>query len=187
MKSSWLIQRLQAPQRSDNPFAFGGGMKNGGLSDQAMDIIRGIFSFDYMGSAEFEFGALPKTLQKIASSIDEYSMATIQVAFKYKEWKTNTTLTGKVPVYVICRMADLAEVTRRIEAYAKGKTPKSEEGYDMGTKERVSLDGSLAEAEYDKRTIGWLELDNGYFFFKDIHAFRKTAELFGLTPARVTK
>ena len=43
-------------------------MRNGGLSSEAMDLIRGIWAFDYMGAAEFEFGAVPKALQKIAAS-----------------------------------------------------------------------------------------------------------------------
>ena len=74
MKSSWLIQRLNKPYGEnpfglkDNPFAFGGGLVNGGLSHEAMDILRGIFSFDYMGAAEFEFGAVPKALQTIAAN-----------------------------------------------------------------------------------------------------------------------
>lgn len=31
-----------------------------------------ILSFDYMGSSEFEFGALPKSLKRIRASISEY-------------------------------------------------------------------------------------------------------------------
>jgi hypothetical protein len=70
--SSYLIQRLEEPwggmaQFKDNPFSFGGGLRNGGLSQEAMDLIRGIWSFDYMGSAEFEFGAVPEALNAIAN------------------------------------------------------------------------------------------------------------------------
>ena len=41
-------------------------MRNGGLSNEAMDLIRGIWSFDYMGASEFEWGAIPKALGEIA-------------------------------------------------------------------------------------------------------------------------
>ena len=77
LKESWLIQRLERPRTFkvqgkavDNPFSFGGGYKNGGLTDEAMDLIRPIMSFDYMGAAEFEFGAVPETLSKIARQDD---------------------------------------------------------------------------------------------------------------------
>lgn len=57
LKQTYLVQRLNRPTNGyDNPFSFGGGLKNGGLSEDAMKLLRPIFSFDYMGSAEFEFG-----------------------------------------------------------------------------------------------------------------------------------
>jgi len=67
MRSIWLIQRLKKPYQSngqgleklgfkDNPFAFGVGLLNGGISPEAMDLTREIWRYDYMGSAEFEWG-----------------------------------------------------------------------------------------------------------------------------------
>ena len=34
--------------------------------------IDSILAFDYMGSAEFEFGALPQSLKRIRENIDNY-------------------------------------------------------------------------------------------------------------------
>lgn len=56
MKDSYLIQRLQKTVHSSNELlntlgealAFGGGKKNGGLSKEAMNLLRPIFSFDYI-------------------------------------------------------------------------------------------------------------------------------------------
>jgi hypothetical protein len=69
MKDSYLIQRLHKPESwrikgkvLDNAFSFGGGLKNGGLTTKALDLLRDIFSFDYMCAAEFEFGAVPAAL-----------------------------------------------------------------------------------------------------------------------------
>ena len=56
----YLIQRLEKSKNYVNPFSFGGGLVNGGLSKDAMSLLKPIFSFDYMGSAEFDFGVLPK-------------------------------------------------------------------------------------------------------------------------------
>ena len=80
MNETWLIQRLERPsprrqpipENPDdyigNPFNFGGGMIRGGLSGVALYTLEDCFTFDYMGSAEFEFGAIPKALSHIAAS-----------------------------------------------------------------------------------------------------------------------
>ncbi|MDO8604191.1 MAG: hypothetical protein Q7K40_02205 [bacterium] len=59
-----LIQRLKLPQKESLP-AFGGGLKHGGLSEKAWEIISAICSFDAMGASEFEMGALPEAIQKL--------------------------------------------------------------------------------------------------------------------------
>lgn len=76
MKRTWLVQRLRKPYNhpafgADNPFSFGGGLRNGGLNDEAMGLLRGIFSFDYMGAAEFEFGAIPQAFDRLRESGDD--------------------------------------------------------------------------------------------------------------------
>ena len=52
----YLIQRcfLKAPKTGDN--------------------FDGNFEMDYMGSSEFEFGTLPKSLQKFTGNLDEYKI-----------------------------------------------------------------------------------------------------------------
>ena len=56
----YLIQRLQRA-RGTSPFAFGGG--NTAETQQAVKKLDECFSFDYMGAAEYEFGAFPKALK----------------------------------------------------------------------------------------------------------------------------
>jgi hypothetical protein len=89
----WLIQRLQKPWKiaedanplfkamvagAAGPFSFGGGYVNGGLSKEANKILGEIFQFDYMGSAEFEFGEVPKALGRIAKDVKDFT------AFEWK-------------------------------------------------------------------------------------------------------
>lgn len=50
----WLIQRMSVKQPPSGA------------------TLDGQFSMDYMGSAEFEYGALPKSLKQITSNIDNY-------------------------------------------------------------------------------------------------------------------
>lgn len=176
MERSWLIQRLEKPYEVEgkmadlaNAFSFGGGLVNGGLSKEAMALLKPLFAFDYMGSAEFEFGEVPKTFSKIVENKENYIDFTIAIKFKYKEWKTGEIKTGVHDVFIICNKEDRDEVVKRISKFA------TESYHD--TKEMVGLDGALANAEYKERLIGWLELDNGYMFFKDQETGKKTADL----------
>jgi len=184
MKHSYLIQRLTKPWK-DNPenplhklanaFAFGGGLMNGGLSKEAMDLFKDVFRFDYMGSSEFEWGAVPEAFNMIAKSIKDYIPYRIAVEYhkeKYS-WNSNDKTLCRKDVYIICKKEWKEEVNKRIKAYAMGKD------YDkMGTKEGVQLSYSLADEK--DRVKGWIELDNGYMFFVDNEMFLKTCNLFGL-------
>lgn len=180
---SWLVQRLEKPHGplfggrvKDNPFNFGGGLKNGGLSDEAMDLMRDIFSFDYMGAAEFEWGAVPKALQSLAAAdaLKAFEMV-IPFAKVEKSWrKEDIHPTGTATVFVICpgEMGD--EVQDRIEGWAKGGEAAP------SLKEPTRLAGVLRGDPYTDRLVGWLELDNGFMFFTDRPTYEATAALFGL-------
>jgi len=177
MKKSYLIQRLKAPitGHEKNPFTFGGGLKNGGLSDEAMDLIKDIFSFDYMGAAEFEFGAMPKALQKIAKNQKKYKGYEVSVETKDSKEKPK-----KAIVYVICQEEWIDDVKKMIREWAKG-------GYrrKYRTKELVLLRRGIIKKFFNcdpiperNQTKGWLEINNGYFFFVDKEMFEKTKKLF---------
>ena len=181
MKESWLVQRLLAPFKTENKlnaianaFSFGGGYVNGGLSDEAMVLLKDIFRFDYMGSAEFEFGAVPEALSKIAKGAHEkeYVAFRIPVHYSWKDWRSKDVKKGVRDVFVICNKADELEVTARVNVFATDK--------HHHTKELVGFNSSLAEAEYSNKTIAWLELDNGYMFFKEKDCFEKMANLLGI-------
>jgi len=191
MKRSWLIQRLLKPpilpeDKKDkllSIMAFGGGLKNGGLSDEAMKLLKEIFLFDYMGAAEFERGVVPKALEGIFQLIDKYVATRVKVPYYYRGWCFDKDgpkdRRGEVEISVICQKSDLEEVISRIKVWAddnnKGK-PESD------LKERTLF--SLACSGIDKNILrceGWLELDNGFFWFIDDEMFQKTTKLFGIS------
>lgn len=184
LERSWLVQRLHKPPRTtsvlgvDNPFAFGGGYKNGGLSDEAMGLLRGIFSFDYMGAAEFEFGAVPEALQAIAKSAKRltafsFPITLAKVAPNWRD-KEATAPEGIAVIYVLCPGEWADDVQHRIEAWAG-------EDYNRELKEPLHLGSTLRPFnEWDGRTVGWLELNNGFMFFTDRDMWAKTAALFGV-------
>ncbi len=186
MKHSYLIQRLQKPyiipeENKDkplamlmdaNPFAFGGGLKNGGLSKEANELLKVIFRFDYMGSSEFEWGAVPKALGKIVENIK--NTITFQIEVHAQTWKKEK---GTGIVYVICQKDWKDEIIKRIEFYAQENVTRSRE---YMTKESIHLNNSIIDKDDTHKSYGWLELDNGYMFFTDKEMFENTCKLFGI-------
>ena len=184
MRRTWLIQRLQKPFKDkdnkwaqlSNAFPFGGGLVNGGLSKDAMSMIKHIFRFDYMGSSEFEWGAVPKALIKIANYFVHNYYVTGQINVtpgKHIKDKKN------IPVYYICDRYEnhLAEVMKRIQDMSTGARKIVTQ-----TKEGVRLDDACGYGwgppNPKMDACGWLELDNGFMFFTDKEMFDKTIELF---------
>lgn len=176
-----LVQRLDKPVVSKfgpNPFAFGGGLKNGGLNPEAMSLLNEIFEFDYMGAAEYEFGALPQALKVMAESEMVFGSLELKeedVALQ-RSWKKRIPLPlHYTTIYFVCRKSQIPEVEARIREDAKDKLDiKCGEGQFSRT---LRAD---TKSEFPDRTIGWLELDNGFFYFVDEEAAKKTATLFGI-------
>jgi len=169
MKKTYLIQRLTKPvaDRRVNPFVFGGWIKNGGLSDEAMDLISSIFSFDYMGAAEYEFGAVPEAFQKIGKNLKHMTTATTTVKGK----------NGDVPVYIIAHEEWMSDIKVMINLFATNPYGKQTPHIKRG----VRLEQQINDpSEYTKDQVGWFELDNGFFFFIDEKMFQDTARLLGV-------
>lgn len=176
MKQTWLVQRLKKPYDTESKlsqvaeaFSFGGGLVNGGLTKEAMQLLRPLFSFDYMGSAEFEFGAVPKSLSHIVQNRNNYQQVIFEIDYETKDWKTRKELKGTREVLVICNVNQIEEIEKRLKTFAKNTFNH--------TKEMINFDRSLADCQYDIDTIGWLELDNHFLFFKNIETGNKVAEL----------
>lgn len=169
MRPTWLIQRLLLPSDSSlgpNPYSFGV-MRNGGLSDNARQLLDSTFEFDLMGAGEYECGAVPKSLSIIYDLGTENALATGKVKVKYGE------------IFYIC--------DRDIEDGVKNFIKKLSRGENFArTRDYVGLRAALLKDE--KRPIednvGWLELNNHFFFFTDKTMFEKTAALFGARVAQ---
>lgn len=183
LSNTWLVQRLTAPVEHDNPFNFGGGLVQGGFSPAAMDLLRPIFSFDYMGAAEYEFGDVPKCFGRIA----ELASANKLVGFKVEillskvkpdfRDKSKPERGSKGTVYVLADTDLRAEVTERVYEMAQGKVP---------TKGGHFLERSLRPfSEWDSETKGGLEMANDFLYFTDREMFEKTANLFAVDVSGV--
>lgn len=65
-KHSWIVQQLLTPVDFINPF----GNILMELGDDARNTIKKVFEPEYMGAAEFEWGALPKSLARMYEDND---------------------------------------------------------------------------------------------------------------------
>lgn len=160
-----LIQRLRKPINKQNnlsalgeAFAFGGGLKNGGLSSEAMDLLRPLFSFDYMGSSEFEWGAIPKFFEYIATNNKSYCGYKIKIQEK--------------DVFVVCDTSYSTLIFKRIKEIAKKK---------VFLKDPSMFDFALNPSrDYHYDYVGWLELDNHFMFFTDEQIYNSVLLLFSI-------
>ena len=162
MRDPWLIQRLNGPALP-NPFSFGGGLVNGGLSNEVMDLLKRIFSFDYMGAAEFEFGALPTALNAL---IDHRKKETLT---------TGVCILPEGVVYLICPREILSDVKDWLRLAAKNDHP--------ATKEYVGLHHAI-KGKGDIK--GWIKIESEryckhpFMFFVDENMYDSTCKLFEL-------
>ncbi len=162
-KQPYLIQRLEPPRTFINPFSFGGGLKNGGLSSEAMSILKGIFSFDYMGAAEFEWGAMPESLEQLAKKHSDYLGYILTC--ETKEGKSGE-------VYLLCNSSDYKEISTWIISKAYNEyNPK------LHTKEVVGLQDVINKKSH-RKTCGWLDIENHVFFFTDKEMYQNIKKLF---------
>ena len=167
MEESYLIQRLQRPVGYDNPFSFGGGFKNGGIGKENMEMLSKVFSFDYMGAAEFEFGAIPEALNKMIAFADDLVKGSMTTHWKALQWKTGKSLKGDSKVYFLCHKDHRKDVKKRIASWAMGNNISGD------PKCGVRLDASFIEHD----NFGWFELDNGFFFFTDKKMWENMCQL----------
>lgn len=183
----WLIQRLEkAMERpeghllhgKDNPFSFGGGLRNGGFSKEAMAMFRPIFSFDYMGSSEFEWGAVPEAFKSILLSIEDFAPVTFEIAAKeihFHEWDERDYKRpekgAKKTVYLYAKKDHLGPAEAFIRSLAGKAEPELKESAGF---RRAILEPNDDKEDWRNEIKGWLDLDNCLMFFIDKGMFEKT-------------
>lgn len=176
--SSYLIQRIKKPYVGEAKTPLQTLCKFGlaatGISKELSEVLSKICIWDYMGSAEFEFGAIPKALRAMADMelITKYQL----IKYKRRDYRNNKDIAGEVPVYIIAPKRDLQEVIDRIKTLAIG---------GLRCKENSDFTESLSEQEYSKDIHGWLELDNGFMFFKDEVMYAHFCNLLGVKNVRI--
>jgi hypothetical protein len=172
LRNTYLVQRLQKPYPGceNNPFNFGGGLRCGGLNKEAFDVINKVFKFDYMGAAEFEFGAVAKSIKNIVEYLQK-------VEGVYGQFKIQG-----LPIYYICHASVEADVKERIKElsspYRKFRTKEAVLFNEaIGARKDSTLKTDDKYRQHLLNYVGWLELENHFMFFIDKTTFEQFYEL----------
>lgn len=118
--------------------------------------IDSILSFDYMGSAEFEFGALPESLKRIRERISEYTYLDIP-------------LNNKV-ITVFCLSSQKSDMKEILTKLAKNQFHLKEYScFD------AYINPTINEIQWQKdhphKTDFWWDIDNDFMFWKKSPSF----------------
>lgn len=167
------------------------------LRPEDLDLTGDVFRLDLMGAAEYEWGAIPDALRVLfrAPNLVAFSMvvpgATIKPNYRREDaWRKQRRAVldaakaeGRRPprakklppaedatVFVICLQPWRAEIENRIRSMAAGT---------LKTRDPHCMEYALDPFDQGPRTVGWLELNNGWFATVDVEMWRKAAELFG--------
>ncbi len=185
MNRTSLIQRLKKPLTPEldedrkiaiNSMAFGGRAFEGGrIPLEVMKQLVHVFRFDYMGASEFEWGSVPDALQRMFEAREHYEGFTIELPFEDIGEKTSKAIIEdfNAKVYILSHKEESAEVEKRIRAYALDERKER-------LKEHVGLASALRNSRPES-ALGWLELNNGYFFTIDETMFKGMLALFGVS------
>lgn len=209
IRQTRLVQRLLAPVGTlDNPASYALGFTPDGEK-----IFSNIFTFDYMGAAEFEADKQARALSNIAKGRTDLRTTTIPLTIMVTDsernglsslthnvsfyrrldetYKTDCTArdlrlalaahdrpdTQQHEIYLIAPERLLAHATKFIEEEAQ-ELPL----LDEPTKLRQALLGFVS----CQNVMGWLELDNGFMFFRDAAMFGACTQLLGIQNPLIT-
>lgn len=135
------LQRLLPPPGSNGPF--GGIAVFNGYSKEIIAELLKIANFDYMGNAEYEFGAIPKSLAYVANHKE--SMPLVE-----------QTICG-IEFFIIAERTKFSNYVAKIESWTKG------DNYDGGGEYHGLQD--ISKGNNKRKIVGWLDIDEHVLFF----------------------
>lgn len=162
MPMTTLIQRLRNPD-GEIHHSFGGGIKNGGVSAEDMEVIKKIWAFDYMGNVHFEYGVVAEALQRMK----DYA----------KEGRGYTGEVISLEVPYICEKGEEDEVQERIHTIYERKFDSDNVRPKENPYFREAIEG---KKDFCDDLGGWFELNNGFMFFKNRKMCKDTKRFLGI-------
>ncbi len=110
--------------------------------------IDSIVHFDYMGSSEFEWGALPESLGKIRDAINNYTYLDVPIKDKV--------------ITVFCKDSQKSEVKQYLTELSENK---------WNLKEYSDFDNYINPRFIESRTDFWWDISNNIMFWRKNNEF----------------
>lgn len=144
MANFWLVQRLEEAHkgRHDNPFQD---------DDNVASTLNAQFNLDYMGAAEFEYGAVPKSGNRIAKTARHLRIVTHQIV----------TPNFEESVHFICTSEQEEGLLPEWHEWAKNPQTKENTFYFN------SRDGWPYTGEYARNYVGWWALNEDIIWTRE--------------------
>jgi len=159
-RTTHLVQRYSSGTGSINPY---GDMNKQINNDIAQKLVSELVSPDYMGAAEYEWGAYPKCLEKMFEHelvVEEYDGFDI-------------------PIYIVA--ADISFAKLCIHFLYNDTEPVNDYGgYNEVSKNDYGSFKQTVLGQNRLNTIGWLSLEGHYAWFTDKDIAKTFKQL--LTP-----
>lgn len=151
-RNPYLIQRLNRKPT------------NGSIADHRFGEI---WELDYMGAAEYEFGAFPKMLVSLAENLKELRTFHLDVDVTGSHWRDKDKRTGKTRVFGFydSTMATDREVMDAITKIAADKI-------------RLKMPANMS----DGRVTGWVDIVNHFFWSTEnmsmsiVHSIKRSSD-----------
>ena len=140
-----LLQRILLPKPNLKSEVFAGIGVLSGLKEEFKSLLSNILRFDYMGSSEFEFGTISKSLKEIYLSFEHYGLMEKTVKKR--------TIKG-VDFFIITSMFTVDKYTQLIESW-------SDKNYYQ---EYHGLKDTIKNKTKDN-IQGWLDINDYVLFF----------------------
>lgn len=182
-RHTWLLQRLKPERSPSDASDIQSAVSDGKLDFEAFKKQRrNHWHYDYMGSSEFEWGAIPKALRAMAalelkSFQFRLSLASVAKPMLLEDGCAIPDPGGALPVYAIAQPELLDYVVQTVHKVAAN---------DIRLKENARLHNVIYDLVSEQRpkftetTRGWFDLDNLFFFFLDRSMFEATCRLLGV-------
>ena len=159
--STWIIQRLSKPKHKEgtmlNPF---GNVILEFESPKAQEAMSQVIDPDYMGAAEYEWGAFPKCVAKMWNNLG--SIKTFMIQDTNEDWQE---------IYLVHLKSDDDERIREliISLYDKSEAYFLEHGkyQEVSKNDMSSFFRHINGDKLFEATCGWLNLKMRHAYFTD--------------------
>ena len=158
--SNWIVQRLSKPKGYVNPY--------GAADIKSQDVLKDVIDVQYMGAAEYEWGALPECLKVMW---DEPLRITETRINKQSIWIVHPEAMKVQKHYDESPVRSFQEyITAVVKVYKAAQPLTDDESMTIERKEVSKADfGSFYKAMVgeDDRTTGWLNIRHFFAWFID--------------------